>query len=46
MRWLGRGGKGKEVVREKLGVVKVDWGRIALGGASAGANVVSFVWAA
>lgn len=38
MSWV-RSGKAKGVL-EKLGV-KVDWERIALGGASAGANVVS-----
>jgi len=39
IRWLGSG-KSKKVL-EGVGV-KVDWERVALGGASAGGNVVSF----
>jgi hypothetical protein len=41
MRWV-LGGRGREEWTEKVGDgIKVDWERVALGGASAGGNVAA-----
>lgn len=41
LRWLGPEGEGRGVIEALVGRKGVDWGRVVLGGASAGGNVAA-----